>query len=144
VRDSAQQPERAACSTAIPPIRHPPTQAASFGDSPLLPSRLSALAGAVSSPPNWPNTNHLPLVIIPQSGRACALGQRVPAPSPVLASGDTVSLMTGTSRQAPTARIVASAVRARALRFDAERAGSHVTIEYRFVPEDIASMCMAP
>jgi len=56
----------------------------------------------------------------------------------VLASGDTVSLDDWDFTPSPDGPgIVASAGQgAKPLRFDAERAGSHVTIEYRFVPEE--------
>src|SRR5258705_5616969 len=56
----------------------------------------------------------------------------------VLASGDTVSLDDWDFTPSPDGPgIVASAGQgAKPLRFDAERAGSHVTLEYRFVPEE--------
>src|SRR5258705_8095682 len=56
----------------------------------------------------------------------------------VLASGDTVSLDDWDFTPSPDGPgIVASAGQgAKLLRFDAERAGSHVTLEYRFVPEE--------
>jgi len=56
----------------------------------------------------------------------------------VLASGDTVSLDDWDFTPSPDGPgIVASAGQgAKPLRFDAEHAGSHVTLEYRFVPEE--------
>jgi YidC/Oxa1 family membrane protein insertase len=54
----------------------------------------------------------------------------------VLASGDTVSLDDWDFQPSPDESVVVAAGQsAKPLRFDAERAGSHVTLEYRFVPD---------
>jgi len=54
----------------------------------------------------------------------------------VLASGDTVSLDNWDFHPSPDENVVVAAGQsAKPLRFDAERGGSHVTLEYRFVPD---------
>jgi YidC/Oxa1 family membrane protein insertase len=54
----------------------------------------------------------------------------------VLASGDTVSLDDWDFQPSPDENVVVAAGQgAKPLRFDAERAGSHVTLEYRFIPD---------
>jgi len=54
----------------------------------------------------------------------------------VLASGDTVSLDDWEFQPSPDVNVVVAVGQsAKPLRFDAERAGSHVTLEYRFVPD---------
>src|SRR3989454_2081681 len=56
----------------------------------------------------------------------------------VLPSGDTVSLDDWNFRPSPDAPgiVVSAGQGAKPLRFDAELRGSHVTLEYRFVPEE--------
>ena len=56
----------------------------------------------------------------------------------VLPSGDTVSLADWDFQPSPDAPgiVVSAGQGAKPLRFDAERRGSHVTLEYRFVPDE--------
>src|SRR5882762_10761696 len=139
VRDSAQQPER----TAAQPSAHPPIRPSAdtgrivWVTSPLYRLGFSTRGGRLVSAELAqyqsfaPGDSGKPVDLVPPGD--AFLRHRL-----VLPSGDTVSLDDWDFRPSPDAPgvVVSAGQGPKPLRFDADRGGSHVTLEYRFLPQE--------
>ncbi|HEY3220958.1 MAG TPA: membrane protein insertase YidC [Gemmatimonadales bacterium] len=140
VRDSARPAERVAPPSAQPPIRpSADTGRTVWATSPLYRFGFSTRGARLVSAELTqyesfaPGDSAKPVQLVPPGD--AFLRHRL-----VLPSGDTVSLDDWDFQPSPDASgggvTIDAGQGAKPLRFEAERRGSHVTLEYRFVPEE--------